>query len=62
MDVVGGTNIFCCEFGPLDTYLPSLVPRFPRSGMRTLKLCRCGEPGIFCHVKSAKGREEVERT
>jgi len=21
-----------------------------------------GEPSIFCHVKSAKGREEVERT
>ena len=25
----------------------SLVPRLPRSGMRTLKLCRRGEPGIF---------------
>ena len=24
----------------------SLVPRLPRSGMRTLKLCRCGERGI----------------
>ena len=40
----------------------SLVPRLPRSGTRTLKLCRRGEPGTFCHVKSAKGREEVERT
>ena len=40
----------------------SLVPRFPRSRTRTLKLYRHGEPGIFCHVKSAKGREEVERT
>ena len=40
----------------------SLVPRLPCFGMRTLKLCRRGEPGIFCHVKSAKGREEVERT
>ena len=25
----------------------SLVPRLPRSGTRTLKLCRGGEPGIF---------------
>ena len=25
----------------------SLVPRLPRSGMQTLKLCRRGEPGIF---------------
>ena len=25
----------------------SLVPRLPRSGTRTLKLCRRGEPGIF---------------
>ena len=40
----------------------SLVPRLPRSGMRTLKLCRRGEPGIFCHVKTAKDRKEVERT
>ena len=40
----------------------SLVPRLPCSGTRTLKLCRRGEPGIFCQVKSAKGREEVERT
>ena len=34
----------------------SLVPRLPRSGTRTLKLYRRGEPGIFCHVKSAKSR------
>ena len=26
-----------------------------------MKLCRRGEPGIFCHVKSAKGRKEVEK-
>ena len=39
----------------------SLVPRVPCSGTRTLKLCRRGEPGIFCHVKSTKGRERVER-
>ena len=37
----------------------SLVPRLPRSGTRTLKLCRRGEPGIFCHVKSGKDRKEV---
>ena len=30
-----------------------------RSGTWTLKLCRRGEPGIFCHVKSAKGREDL---
>ena len=40
----------------------SLVPRLPHSGMRTLKLCRRGEPGIFCHVKSAKDRREVDTT
>ena len=40
----------------------SLVPRLPRSGMRTLKLCRRGEPGIFCHVKNAKDRCQVEAT
>ena len=39
-------------------YCTSLVPRLPRSGTRTVG----GEPGIFCHVKSAKGRKEVERT
>ena len=32
----------------------SLVPRLPRSGTWTLKLCRRGEPGIFCHVRSGK--------
>ena len=40
----------------------SLVPRLPRSGTRTLKLCRRGESGIFCHVKSAKDRREVDAT
>ena len=40
----------------------SLVSRLPRSGTRTLKLCRHGEPGIFCHVKSAKDRREVDAT
>ena len=40
----------------------SLVPRLPCSGTRTLKLCRRGEPGIFCHVKSAKDRLEVDAT
>ena len=40
----------------------SLVPMLPRSGTRTLKLCRRGEPGIFCHVKSAKDRREVDAT
>ena len=40
----------------------NLVPRLPRSGTRTLKLCRRGEPGIFCHVKSAKDRREVDAT
>ena len=42
--------------------LVSLVPRLPRSGTRTLKLCRRGEPGIFCHVKSAKDRRKVDAT
>ena len=48
--------------GHEDPLCSSLVPRLPRSGTRTLKLYRRGEPGIFCRVKSAKGREEVERT
>ena len=39
----------------------SLVPRLPRSGTQTLKLCRCGEPGIFSRMRSAKGREGIER-
>ena len=39
-----------------------LVASFPCSGMRTLKLCRRGEPGIFCHVKSAKDRRQVDAT
>ena len=25
--------------------------------MQTLKLCRCGEPGIYCYLKSVEGRE-----
>ena len=33
---------------------PSLVPRIPRSGMWTLKLCR---PGIFSHISTIKGRK-----
>ena len=39
----------------------SLVPRFPHSGTRTMKLCRRGEPGIFSHVSSVKGRKGIER-
>ena len=31
----------------------SLVPRLPRSGTRTLKLCRRGEPGIFSQYLDA---------
>ena len=50
------------ENGLAETRRRSLVPRLPHSGMRTLKLCRCGEPGIFCHVKSAKDRREVDAT
>ena len=30
----------------------------PTLGNAKLKLCRRGEPGIFCHVESAKGRED----
>ena len=37
--------------------IPSLIPRIPHSGMRTLKLCRCGEPGIFSHVSTVKRRK-----
>ena len=52
-----------CVTSDVPSYtLSSLIPRLPPSGTRTLKLCRRGEPGIFCHVKSAKGRKEVERT
>ena len=40
----------------------SLVPRLPHSGTRTLKLCRRGEPGIFCHVKSVKDSRKVDAT
>ena len=32
------------------------------SGMQTLKLCRCGEPGTFSHVRSEKDRREVDAT
>ena len=53
------TNGYCCYTLPK---LDSLVPRLPCSGTRTLKLCRRGEPGIFCHVKSAKDRREVDAT
>ena len=41
--------------------LTSLVPRLPCSRTQTLKLCRCGELGIFSHVKIVKGREGVQR-
>ena len=40
----------------------NLVPRLPCSEMWTLKLCRHGEPCVFCHVRSGEGRKEVERT
>ena len=37
-----------------------LVPRLSRFRMWTLKLCRCGEPGIFFfHVSSVKGGETL---
>jgi len=39
----------------------SLVSTLPHSGTQTLKLCRRGNPGIFSHVRSTKGRKEVER-
>ena len=39
----------------------SLIPRLPHFGTWTLKLCRCGEPGIFSHPCRVNGREEVER-
>ena len=39
----------------------SLIPRLPRSGTQILQLCRRGEPGIFSHVRSTKGREGVKR-
>ena len=38
-----------------------LVPRLLCSEMRTLKLWRWREPGIFSHVSSIKGREAVGR-
>ena len=50
------THIFTAK------YSDSLVPRLPHSRTRTLKLCRCGEPGIFSNVRSGKAREGVERT
>ena len=43
-----------CSEVPLGSSVASLVPRFPRSGTRTLNLCRCGDPGIFSHVRSSK--------
>ena len=57
-------NNFICTLENIFTmqiHTDSLVPRLPQSGMQTLKLCRCGEPGTFSHVKSVKGREGVER-
>ena len=29
----------------------NLVPRLPRSRTQTLKLCRYGQPGVFCHAE-----------
>ena len=55
-----GMSLEFSGFGWLKMGGASLVPRLPRSGTGTLKLCRRGEPRIFCHVKSAKGRKEVE--
>ena len=37
-------------------------PRPPHSRMRTLKLCRQGEAGVFSHVSSVKGRKGVKKT
>lgn len=38
---------------------PSLIPRIPRSGMWTLRLCR---PSIFSHMSTIKGREGGRKT
>ena len=45
-----------------DIRMSSLIPRLPWSGTWTLKLCRRGEPGIFSHVSTVKGRRAVERS
>ena len=37
----------------------SLVPRLPHSGTQTLMMCRHGEPGIFPHMSTIKGRKWV---
>ena len=55
-------NIYIYIYIYIYQYFGSLVPRLPCSGTRTLKLCRRGEPGTFFHMRSGKGREEVERT
>ena len=43
-----------------------LLASFPYSGRETLKLCGRGEPGqsmwCFSHMKSTKGRHEVDAT
>ena len=55
-----------CKCVPLSwsdelTILYSLVPRFPHSGTRTLKLCRRGEPGIYSHVRSSNRQTRGRR-
>ena len=46
----------CCVRNTLQNFkgmLPGAdVPRLPRSGTQTLKLCRRVEPGIFSHMRS----------
>ena len=37
----------------------SLVPRFPCSGMQTLKLCRWRQPGTFSYMSRIKGRKAL---
>ena len=54
-------NPWLFPFGAV-TIINSLVPRLPRSGTRTLKLCGRGEPGICCHVKNAQDRRQVDAT
>ena len=44
--------VFHCTYDPSHTKLTdSLVPRLPRSGTWTLKLCRLGEPDHLSNVK-----------
>ena len=55
------TNLQNRKIGLNTQKVCTLVPRLPHSGTKTLKLCRWGEPGIFCHVSSVKGRKGVEK-